>query len=341
MTASRNKKVSDEGDDRLIMQPVFGHQEARDAIVQGARSGRLHHGWIFAGPPGIGKASLAREIALILLAGEEDSGKVADGTPARTLFCAGSHPDYAELSRLVKDGGDLARNITVDQVRSLSRLLSTAPSLSSRRIILIDSADDMEAGAANALLKNLEEPPKDVVFLLISHSPSRLLPTIRSRCRMLRLSPLDDAQMEAALVQAMPDMPAEERAELIRLGAGSPGHALALSGLGITEMQVAMEAIARSGDRDNKIRLGLAKMLSAKAARPRYEALLEQAPAFIAAAARHNHGPALARAISAWEQARDLAGGALLLSLDPSATIFELCSHIATLADDDGGDQPV
>src|SRR5690606_18711357 len=104
--------------------------------------------------------------------------------------------DFALLERLEKDdkkgeAGQLARNITVEQIRGLSRLLHSAPSMGTRRIVLIDSADDLETGAANALLKNLEEPPEGAVFLLVAHRPGRLLPTIRSRCRVLRFSALN------------------------------------------------------------------------------------------------------------------------------------------------------
>lgn len=315
---------------------VVGHDAARSAMMQAATSGRLHHGWILAGPPGIGKAALARDIALCLLAGEEAAGTVPDTHPAARLFEARTHPDYAELARLEKDNGDLARNISIDQVRALGRLLSTAPSISRRRVILIDSADDLEPSAANALLKSLEEPPRDVIFLLVSHAPSRLLPTIRSRCRLLRLSPLDDARMEEVLAREAPDMSAEDRAALIRVGEGSPGRALALSGLGVGEMLAAMRRILATGDASNRERLALAKALATRPARPRYEAFLVQAPAFIAGEARKRSGPALAAALHAWEQARDLAGGAVLLSLDPAATVFELCSHIASLADGEG-----
>lgn len=111
------------------MTPVYGHDTARGAILDAARSGRLHHAWILAGPQGIGKASLARELALTLLAGEEETGRVAPSHPAAHLFAAGTHPDYAQLARLEKDNGDLARNISVDQVRGLGRLLATAPSV--------------------------------------------------------------------------------------------------------------------------------------------------------------------------------------------------------------------
>lgn len=314
------------------MNRILGHEAVRHEVLQAAVSGRLHHGWIFSGPQGIGKAGLAREIALCLLAGEEARGSVADDHPAARLFHAGTHPDYAELRRLEKDNGDLARNIGVDQVRALGRLLATAPSISSRRVIVIDSADDMERGAANALLKSLEEPPKNVVFLLVSHAPSRLLPTIRSRCHVLRLNPLDDRTMALALAQAKPDMDEDERAALIRVGEGAPGHALALSGLGITAMIDKLKRIAATGDPTNALRLDLAASLSLKAARLRYEAFLEQAPSFIARAARQCRGEALGEAIRAWEQARDLAAIAQPLTLDPASTVVELCSFVAALA---------
>lgn len=314
------------------MNRIIGHEAARREVLQAAVAGRLHHGWIFSGPPGIGKAGLAREIALCLLAGAEAAGSVAEDAPAARLFQAGTHPDYVELRRLEKDNGDLARNISVDQVRGLGRLLATAPSVSERRVIVIDSADDMERGAANALLKSLEEPPKNVVFLLVSHAPSRLLPTIRSRCHVLRLLPLDEADMAAALTAAAPDMAAAEREELLRVGEGSPGHALALSGLGIAAMQDKLKRIAATGDPTNALRLDLAGALAARTARPRYEAFLEQAPAFLAGAARERQGADLGVVLTAWEQARDLAAAAVPLTLDPAATVVELCGFVAALA---------
>ena len=315
------------------MTPVYGHDVARSAILDAALGGRLHHAWILSGPQGIGKASLARELALVLLAGEEHVGRVSNTHPAAHLFAAGTHPDYAELTRLEKDGGELARNISVDQVRGLSRLLSTAPSVSQRRVILIDAADDMERGAANALLKSLEEPPRNVVFLLISHAPSRLLPTIRSRCRLLRLMPLASADMAAALRIADATMSDSSVMELVEIGGGSPGRAMALSGLGVGDMISALERIEREGDRLHTERLALAKMLAPKAARPRLEAFLELVPGFISKLAKSRTGSSLEDAVSQWEQARDLAAQAIPLSLDPAATVFALCAHVAALAE--------
>ena len=113
---------------------------------------------------------------------------VPDDHPAARLVAAGSHPDLMRLERLARDGGtELARSINVDQVRGLQRLFATTPSMSPWRAVVIDAIDDLERGGANALLKNLEEPPPNTVFLLVSHAPERLLPTIRSRCRLLRL----------------------------------------------------------------------------------------------------------------------------------------------------------
>lgn len=315
------------------MSAIFGHDAVRSVILDSAKAGRLHHAWILSGPQGIGKASLARELALTLLAGEEHAGQVASSHPSALLFEAGTHPDYAELVRLERDGGDVARNISIDQVRSLARLLSSAPSISQRRIILIDTADDLERSAANALLKSLEEPPRDVVFLLVSHAPSRLLPTIRSRCRMLRLSPLNRADMAVALRTADPMLNDGDIMELTQIGSGSPGKALALSGLGVGEILAALDRIAQTGDPINDERLALVKSLSGKAARKRFEAFLEQIPAFIAERAKLMTGARLQDAIGHWERARDLAMQAIPLSLDPAATIFELCGHIAALSE--------
>jgi DNA polymerase-3 subunit delta' len=319
------------------MTSLLGHDEQTRMLLAAARSGRLHHGWILAGPRGIGKASFARAMALRLLSEAADpalSGKgldVPQDHPIRRLFEADAHPDYAELACLEKESGT-ARNITVDQIRGLQRLIQSAPSMSTRRVVMIDSADDLERGAANALLKNLEEPPADMLFLLVSHAPGRLLPTIRSRCRTLRFDALDDDAMRAILRAGDESLSDKELAALIHVGEGSPGKALRYAGLGIADMEQTLAAIAANGDPGNRQRLILAKSLASKAARPRYEAFLERAPAFIADAARHRRGADLGKALDHWESARQLASGAVILSLEPGAVVFELAGHVAALA---------
>ncbi|MES2270712.1 MAG: AAA family ATPase [Pseudomonadota bacterium] len=320
------------------MTSLLGQDMQVRTLLEAARGERMHHGWILAGPRGVGKATFARMAARRLLAEAAGALKAGDGfdlPPTESnacLFDAGTHPDYAELSRLEKDNGDLARNISVDQVRSLQRLLNKVPSLSDRRIIVIDSADDLERSAANALLKNLEEPPVGTLFLLVSHAPSRLLPTIRSRCRMLRFQSLDDEAMQVVVRRHKPDISPDELAALVLAGAGSPGRALGYAGLDLGDIEQTLLAIAASGDPTNKLRLDISRRLATKAARPRYEAFLERAPAFLAASAKCAEGSTLKSTLTTWEQAKHLASGAVILSLDPATVVFELCSHVATLA---------
>jgi DNA polymerase-3 subunit delta' len=319
------------------MTRLLGHDAQARLLLNAAQGGRMHHGWILAGPRGIGKGAFARAMALRLLADaagppvEEDGLAVPDHHPVRRLIEAFAHPDYAELAPLEKDGVT-ARNISVDQVRGLQRLTQSAPSLSPRRVVVIDSADDLERGAANALLKTLEEPPTDMVFLLVSHAPGRLLPTIRSRCRTLRFDPLDAATMRAVLKATDETLSPQEMDALVRAGNGSPGQALRYAGLNLSDIEQSLELLATQGDTGNGQRLALARALALKSAKPRYEAFLERAPAFIAQAARTRQGPALGQALDHWEKARHLAGGAVMLSLDPAAVVFELAGHVAALA---------
>ena len=267
------------------MTPLFGHDTAVAGFRDALDSGRLHHAWLISGPRGVGKALFAEKAALRVLAqgqGPLDAPglDVPDSHPAAHLAAAGSHPDLMRLERLPRENsstGELARSISVDQVRSLQRLFNTTASLSPWRAVIVDSIDDLERNAANALLKNLEEPPPSSVFLLVSHSPERLLPTIRSRCRLLRLSRLDGAAMTSALRAALPDADDKEINDLSAAGNGSPGRALAWRGLDVAGLDRAMAELIREGDPANARRSALAQSLALKSAQPRYEAFLARA----------------------------------------------------------------
>ncbi len=323
------------------MTSLVGNAAAHAAFGAAMTGGSLHHAWLFVGPEGVGKASFARQAALRMLADGAYPGSlppgfdVPAGHPSRALFEAGSHPDFKTLARLPKDADkpdqDLARSITIAQVRSLQPMFATTPSMSPRRVVLIDAVDDLERGGANALLKNLEEPPAGTIFLLVSHAPGRLLPTIRSRCRLLRFEALAEDQVAAALRGLLPDADQADIAVLARTADGAPGRALRYAGLDIAGIETALGAIAGSGDPDNSRRTKLARSLAGKASAPRYEAFLERAPSFIARAARDRTGPALRTALDAHAAARDLAGAALGLSLDPQATAFEMAGIVARL----------
>lgn len=325
------------------MTVLLGQDRPREAFLAAMAAGALHHAWLLAGPRGIGKAGFARAAALRMLAeGAGESHQPGLDTPVgrtRSLFEAGTHPDFRLLARLPKkdvegvpDEANLARAITVDQVRALLATFATAPSLSARRVVVIDAVDDLAREGANALLKGLEEPPAGTVFLLVSHQPGRLLPTIRSRCRLLRFDALGEADMHAALAAAAPDADAGEIAALARAGEGSPGRALGYADLDLAGIDTALAAIAADGDPRNERRAKLARELGGKGAQARWEALLERAPAFLAAAARDRCGPRLRVALDAYDEARAVAAAARPLAMAADTTVFELAGLVARLA---------
>lgn len=319
------------------MAAVIGNDEAQAAFAAALNGDALHHAWLLAGPEGVGKGTFARAAGASLVGGEAHRD---------ALIAARAHPDFRAIEREVWDKsspprimahedrkGDepLARSIRIAQIRTLMPMLTTRPSMSERRVVVIDAIDDLEPGGANALLKSLEEPPAGTIFLLVSHAPGRLLPTLRSRCRLLRFGLLSDADVAAVLRRADPAFSDEEVAALVKAGEGSPGRALRFAGLDVQGLDSAITAIAADGDADNVRRSALARALAIKSAQPRYEAFLERAPAFLARAARNRHGPALAATLDAHARARDLAGSALGLSLDPQATVWEMAAVLAGL----------
>ena len=323
------------------MTGLLGQDHAIGEFRAALAAGRLHHAWLLAGPRGIGKASFAEAAALYLLAHAAGPPVAAEGLgvpqdhPIAHLVRAGSHPDLRRLQRLERpDGSQQARNITIDQIRAIAPLLGSTAALSPWRVVVIDALDDLERDAANALLKMLEEPPSNSLFLLVSHAPGRLLPTIRSRCRILRFSPLGSEEMVRVIRTALPEADDQEVAALIRVGDGAPGRALHYAGLDLAAIDRALERLTSRGDPTNAERVGLAKALAVKSAQGRYEAFLARVPAHVAALARERQGASLAAALGVWEKARDLAGGAVRLSLDPQTTVFELAGLLATLAPD-------
>lgn len=320
----------------------LGHDAQIAELIAASATERMHHGWIFAGPKGVGKAGMAFDFAKrLLVAGAgrpvpQDVLAPSDNDAIIKLLLARAHPDFVRLERLERETkgseGQLARNITVDQVRGLARLLHSAPAMGSRRIVLIDSADDLEAGAANALLKSLEEPPTGAVFLLVAHRPGRLLPTIRSRCRVIRFQALEDDVMAEALAQALPDVADSERQKLAVGAEGSPGQAIAMRDLDLAGLERALEAIAGGGHSADSERAKLMAALSGVAARPRLEAFVELVPKFIARRMRATGGPALGRGIEAYEEAQRLGAGAVTpLQLEPGALVYTLCETVAGL----------
>jgi DNA polymerase III subunit delta' len=327
-----------------MMEPLIGHDEPTRLLGRALEGSAMPHAWIFGGPHGIGKASLARQFACALLS----DPTVAQGTTLavdrRTsgLFENGSHPDFAMLERLEKavkgsDETKRARGISVDQVRGLSRLLNMGASLGGRRVVMIDSADDLETAAANALLKSLEEPPANVVFLLISHVPGRLLPTIRSRCRMLMMRPLAEAQMEQVVSRMAPDLRGPEKTALIREADGAPGRLIEMLGLDIAGLQAALDIVAKGDEAGQREASRLAAALAPASSRERLAAFLDLVPRTLARAARTAAPAALGPILARWNEVKRLADGAIVpYQLEPGALVLSICAALAT-PDDSAG----
>jgi hypothetical protein len=189
--------------------PAAGPGSGRAAADRAYLSGRLHHAWLLAGPRGIGKATLAYRFARFLFSPSRsrrpsprrrNSLDVAPEDPAAKLVAARSHPDLLVVQRAIdprrpiKSGKDkiaqLKSSISVEDSRDASHFFSLSPAMGGWRVCIVDAADDLNADAANALLKVLEEPPARSVFVIVAHAPGRLLATIRSRCIRLDLKPL-------------------------------------------------------------------------------------------------------------------------------------------------------
>ncbi|MCJ7422401.1 DNA polymerase III subunit delta' [Sphingomicrobium astaxanthinifaciens] len=318
---------------------IIGQDQAVGRFLAAWRSGTPHHAWLLAGPKGVGKASFAQAAALRVLA--EAAGPMPAGNgldvdpdhPTARLIDAGSHPDFRRLERgMNKSGTALARNISVAQVRELGGLFAVTPSMSDWRVIVIDSADDLEASAANALLKMLEEPPANTLFFLVAHAPGRLLPTIRSRCRRLDFATLAPDDVARVIEQVRPATEARERERLAALAGGSAGRALAIAEHDLTPLAEAATQLMREGDPTNARRAALAKSLSSKAAAERYAIFLAMLPGIVAQEARGATGSRRAALLDAYAEARRTAQLAPRLSSDPASTVYVLTGHLAAAA---------
>ncbi|AHD01540.1 DNA polymerase III subunit delta' [Leisingera methylohalidivorans] len=279
-------------------QRLIGQQAAEQDFLTSYNSDRLHHGWLLTGPQGVGKATLAWRIARFLLAtplAEEglfgappppDTLEISPEHPVSHRIQALAEPGLAPISRSYDDKGKLRSQIVVDDIRKLNRFFGLSATDGGRRVVIVDAADDMNISAANALLKMLEEPPARTTLLLISHQPSRLLPTIRSRCRTLRLGPLSASDMEAALAQSGVELPGNME-NLAALAGGSVGAALRLINLGGLKIYAELVQILATMPRlDRQRAMALAEAAAQRGASARFELLLSLTEMALARLAR-------------------------------------------------------
>lgn len=345
---------------------LIGQGAAETAFLTAYRSGRLHSGWLLTGPRGVGKATLAYRIAAFLLAERPiadelfgapplpDSLDIAPGHPDAALIRSGAHPRLFVVRRGPNAKGDrLADVIRADEVRKLKSFFHLSATDGGRRVVIIDAADEMNVSAANAVLKELEEPPARTTLLLVAHQPSRLLPTIRSRCRELRLSTLGAEALAEVLEGIGQQTDAPEA--LAVLAGGSAGAALAL--MGHDGLRLYADLVALFSDLPQMERpkaLRLADACAGRGAEARFALTLDLIDTFLARAARagltgepHSQGaPGEARLLTrlaphdraarAWADlqqevsARARRGRAV--NLDPAALILDILFRIEETA---------
>jgi len=348
---------------------LLGQSQAEAIFLEAYTTGRLHHGWLITGPRGIGKATLAWRTARFLLAQplQDKNSMFGDAPPAPpTIDIYPDHPiarRMAALSEpslfLVRRQWDektkrLKKDIGVDDIRKLKGFFNLSTTDGGRRVVIVDSVDELTVNAANALLKLLEEPPEDATLLLVSHQPSRLLPTIRSRCRELRCATLSARDMASAMTAAGSGG-AENAEALSELSGGSVGEAVRLSNLdGMAAYGDIIGLFSTLPQLDRARALKLAESAAGRANEARYDVLLRLFDLFLARTARTGvTGPPIVEAAPGeakllqrlsgtpdagrqWAELQQTAGMRVrhgrAVNLDPAALILDMIFKINELA---------
>ncbi|HLJ21615.1 MAG TPA: DNA polymerase III subunit delta' [Stellaceae bacterium] len=287
---------------------LSGHEAAERDLLRAFSSGRMPHGLLITGPHGIGKATLAYRFARFLLSqgGEPGGGLIAPAAPT-SLALPLEHPVFRRVASnghadllTVERGIDPKRKrerteIVVDDTRAIAGFLRLTPAEGGWRIVIVDTADEMNRNAANAVLKILEEPPERAILILVSDNPGRLLPTIRSRCRRLALRPLSNALVADLLGRYRPDLSASDCGALLELAEGSIGHAIELAEQnGLVLHRRLVELLRQLPDLDGSAVHAFADGVSRWGNEDAFRVLAELMPATLARAIATATGPGTA-----------------------------------------------
>lgn len=316
----------------LIGHELTGHEQAWVEWRRALASGRMHHAWILAGCKGVGKGLFARAAAAELVASPGIAQPPADRHP--DILIPEHPPENKEEAKKREDGGEYRRkrSIPIDEIRTIQHRLTTRPTLGARRAVIIDPADDLEKNASNALLKSLEEPPAGTYFLLVTHKPGRLLPTIRSRCRVLRFDPLPDSAIDAVLRNLAPQADETARAAAIAAAEGSPGAALEFVEQDLGRLHQLMLRLLREGDDQFELRGALAAEIGARPGRERQQAAVDLARAVVAAQLPHGGRAYQQRLIEVHGELVRLGAQLPTYNFDPALVVMEIGALLASLA---------
>ncbi len=308
---------------------LVGHQMVMDRLLRQMENDRLPGGVLLHGPRGIGKATLAFKLAerILVQTGDEDANRVAE------QIAAGVHPNVFVLRRKLRDDGKAFYTvIRVEEVRHLIDRMHQTRGRAGHRVCIVDSIDDCNASSANALLKTLEEPPADTHFILISHRPGQLLPTIHSRCQDHPLRSLDDAEMTDAMA-GLTDAEPESVSRAIELAGGRPRRALeALAVANNKDLQKLETWLTAPDEMDDLAPLKLAEALTGtqKPLETGFarEIVLNWIAREAIAAGSGGDRRRLASANALWEKSGALFSDADIYNLDPRQTLITILDAI-------------
>ncbi|MFM5923125.1 MAG: AAA family ATPase [Novosphingobium sp.] len=314
------------------MTDLAGHDAAWREWRQAIASPRMHHAWMLTGLKGLGKGLFARAAAAELVA---EPGAPQPPVEAHPDILIPEHPpENKEEAKKREDGGEYRRkrSIPIDEIRTVQHRLTTRPTLGSRRVVIIDPADDLEKSAANALLKSLEEPPVGTFFLLVTNRPGRLLPTIRSRCRILRFAPLEAAEVDRILRETAPQADAAARAAAVAAAEGSPGAALDFVEQDLGRLHQLMLRLIAEGDEHFALRGALSEEIGTRPDRERQQAAVDLARAVVAAQLGRGGAQRDQRVIAAHAELVRLSGQMPTYNFDPGLIVMEIGALLASLA---------
>jgi DNA polymerase-3 subunit delta' len=338
-------RASAQSDEEGIPDPrrttsLFGHEAAERTLLDAYRSGRIPHAWLIGGAPGIGKATLAFRMARFVLAHPDPNSaavqaatslEVEPDHPVVGLVAAQSHPDLLVLERTLSDTGKLRTVIRVDDARKVAAFLGATAGLGGWRVVIVDAVDDLNAESANALLKGLEEPPARTLFLLVSHAPGLVLPTIRSRCHRLLLRSLSPDALARALQEATGEA---VDPEVIAAGEGSVSRALSLSdGPAFRLRQQTLALLSGLPALDMRALHALADSL-AMADAAAFEVVMDAVNGWLSGALAHNLNDKAraARVAEIWDQINATARDVDTYNLDRKPLIFKTFARLADVA---------
>jgi len=315
-------------------EALVGHQAAFNSILDAHANGKLHHAWLVTGQKGIGKATFCFSVAraLFTATGNETPERVTE------MVAAGSHPNLKIIRRSFNHKtSKYMANVSVDVVRDAVKFFQTSAATAGLRICIVDSLDDMNANAANALLKTLEEPPANTLFLLISNQLGRVLPTIRSRCRLLRLTVLDDKDVNSVVSQQVEGLGGSDLGAILEIARGRPRKAFeALMADGDANLRALGHWLQAPnvGDAGDVMKLG-ASIAQSKDDTV-WSMALEMLENSIAWRTKHllaidQHNPMLANALAVWEKTEELLANQAIFNLDKKQTIIMILDAIRDL----------